>query len=46
MKKLRRWLRYFRTLLKLTWQARDEKPNRAKHRRITRLAEQELRDLL
>ncbi len=40
-KELRLWAKFFRVILRLTWQARDEKPNRAKIRRIIRAAEKE-----
>ena len=36
MKEFLLWLKFFRVLLRLVWQARHEKPNRAKVRRIVR----------
>ncbi len=42
MKTFLLWLRYFKTLLRLSWQARSEPANRAKVRRIIRAAEKEI----
>lgn len=39
---MRYWLRYSLILMRLTWQARGERSNRAKTRRIVRAAEKEL----